>query len=192
MDLSEDDSEPPTDNFAEMGLDDSSEEDSKDSTWCPESEEENEVLMEYVEDSDRNNKEEAYVTYDNPWEDERMMEAENINDSDKREREVARIMVEMYASDLGASNHSKSSSEGNEDVEGLFLDNEDEDPTPDLMRSYHVEQDLPSSFIVTTDENSGALTVVRVGRSYNNGPTVFGRNAEVTITPEEYQGLTNE
>jgi hypothetical protein len=74
-------------------------------------------------------------------------------------------MVEMCASDLGASNGSESSDEANEDVAGLFTDDEDEEPVPDLTRSYHVKQDSPSSFIVNGGENSGVLTVVRVGRS---------------------------
>ena len=137
-DLSDEDRKPPARNFAKMALDDSSMEES---TFHSESDEDDMADSDYEDDSGSNDEENAYVTYDNPWDEERMQEAKDKASLNEREAEVARIMMEMYECDLMNEDNSESSDEADEGSTELTTDKEDEEPTPDAVVSYHVKQD---------------------------------------------------
>ena len=161
MDSSDDDRKPAAVNYDSMSLE-SSESESTESEYSYHSSSANST--EYMEDSDSDDEESAYISYDSPWDEARMLEAESEVDSDEREAEVARIMVDMYDGGLEDRNNSESSDESSEANAGLQDVDEDQEPRPDLVVSYHLKENSMSSFLVNCDKVSGEMTIVRVSR----------------------------
>lgn len=81
---SDEDRKPPAQEFEKMDLEDTGMEDS---TSPSESDEDDMYDSDYMDDSESSEEEQVYLAYEDPYDDQRMREAEEESDEDERERE---------------------------------------------------------------------------------------------------------